>query len=203
MARVSVIACPLRLAVRTALADESAAADAKPVPAVDEADVTPAVDGDEKAAAGASAAGAAAAPAEAKRVETGSDESMAAQLPRYSALLDEYSNLDFVKNRVKRTGWARLRPGYKIFCCGNSAEDIMIILTLFAILYVCVGLFFWGLLEFYLATQSDWAALYTFAGIIGLGWTALAITVASGECAYAASLKAEKEAGDVEGEEAA
>ena len=33
-------------------------------------------------------------------------------------------------------------------------------------MYVCVGLFFWGLLEFYLATENNNGALYTFAALL-------------------------------------
>lgn len=131
---------------------------------------------------------------------SGGDQSIAGEMARFTRLVEEYSEVDYVKNRAKRTGWARMRPGYKIFCCGNSAEDLCIIACLFLILYTCVALFFWLLLEFYLSTQQDFGALYTFAGIIGAGWLSLLTTVACGERAVA--IAAAKESSGDEEEEA-
>lgn len=135
----------------------------------------------------AAAAAAASAPAktEVAAIVSGDDENVAGEMVRFSRLLTEYSNVDHIKNRAKRTGWARMRPGYKIFCCGNSAEDLCIIASLFLVFYTCIALFFWLLLEFYMSTQQDSAALYTFAGIIGAGWLGLLTTVACGERAVA------------------
>ncbi len=169
----------------------------KPVPGVDASDVAPEIKDSPASAAsagGAAAAGGKPAAKEAAAQAAPVEDSNDALNARFTKLGDEYAALPQIKDRVKRTGWARLQPGYKIFCCGNSLGDLLIILTLFLILYTCVGLFWWGLLEFYLATQQDWAALYTFAGVLGAGWIVFGIVVSCGECAYARAMQESEEA---------
>mmetsp|Transcript_28893 Transcript_28893/g.67080 ORF Transcript_28893/g.67080 Transcript_28893/m.67080 type:complete len:166 (-) Transcript_28893:54-551(-) len=161
-----------------------AASDEKPVSA---SDVVP-------TAASEAAAGGAPKKAKAKPVEE--TVNVEAEATRFSALLEAYENLDHIKNRVKRTGWARQQPGYKIFCCGNSFYDLSVIFALFIALYAAVAGFFTGMLAFYQATQTDFGALYTFFGLLLAALCTAIIVVSSGERAYRAALEAKTVLGE-------
>jgi hypothetical protein len=150
--------------------------------------------------AGSAAAASGGAPKKAVKAKPVEDTvNVEAENTRFSALLEAYENLDHIKNRVKRTGWARKLPGYQVFCCGNSLYDLGIIFVLFIALYGAVAGFFTGMLYFYQATQTDFGSLYTFFGLLIAAWTTLGLVVLAGERAYSAA----QEAKTVLGEDAA
>ena len=99
---------------------------------------------------------------------------------RFVRLYNNYMDLDFNKNKVKRTGWTKMPAGYKVLCCGNSKEDLCYILLCFLILYVCVAVFFSLLLEAYLATADNNALLYINVALLALAWITLALVVSAG-----------------------
>ena len=104
----------------------------------------------------------------------------AAEITRYGALHASYQKLPFNVNKVARTGWTRPIPGYKVAFFGNSKEDWMKIIGCFFALYSGLALFFWGLLEFYLATQHVNGALWIFLALGVVAWCTLGVVVKLG-----------------------
>lgn len=103
-----------------------------------------------------------------------------AERVRYRKLFEDFADLPQNKNKIARTGWSKAIPGYQVLCFGNSSEDWGKIVLCFLGLYGFVVLFFWAMLEFYLATDSDFGALYTFAALCGAAWLSLAAIVIYG-----------------------
>lgn len=99
---------------------------------------------------------------------------------RFTKLYNNYMDLDFNKNKVKRTGWTKMPAGYRVMCCGNSGEDLCYILLCFLVLYIAVALFFFFLLEAYLSTQDNNALLYINVALLALAWITLALVVSAG-----------------------
>jgi hypothetical protein len=120
-------------------------------------------------------------------------ESAADEEARFGSLYKEYMQMPWNKNRVKRTGWTKQIDGYKVAACGSSWADLGLITICFLTLYVCVGLFFWGLLEFYMSTDTNFEALYVYAGVFLVAIMSLFGLVAKGHADRAKEAAADAE----------
>lgn len=87
--------------------------------------------------------------------------------------------------KVPRVGWTKPVPGYKVLCCGNSAQDWGVMTAAFIALYAVVGLFFWALLEANSASDESKAALWVFLALVAAGWATLGAVVTAGQRAKA------------------
>lgn len=96
-----------------------------------------------------------------------------------------------IQNKPKRTGWTKVKEGYKPCLWDNDCFDWTAILSIFIFMYGSEALFYWGMLTFYLETDVDKAALWFNVVLFAVGVTLLALFVYRGQKAKQAREAAE------------